>query len=144
MNVEMVCERYSEGWKSEEGGWIVRFLFLGWLDSLAVLACDNLNLLSLDHLVRLHLERRVLDYERPDVVTQTVRFQMALKDERLGWIEQYSGFTEIHTLRVVLVLTCLTMVSAKDLSNYKGKSTMVSGITWNSCSQTCWRTFIAS
>ena len=26
-----------------------------------------------------------------------------------------------HTLRVVLVLTCLTMVSAKDLSNCKNK-----------------------
>lgn len=35
-----------------------------------------------------------------------------------------------HTLRVVLVLTCLTMVSAKDLSNYrdKEKSTTVSDI----------------
>ena len=105
------------------------YLFLGWLDSLAVLAGNDLNLLSLNHLVRLHLERGVLDYERPDIVAQAVRFQMALEDKRLVWIvDCWSP----HTLRVVLVLTCLTMVSAKDLSNYKdeGKSTIVCDMMW--------------
>ena len=59
-------------------------LFLGRFNSLAVLASDDLNLLSLDHLIRLHLERRVLDYERPDVVTQAVRFKVALEGGRLA------------------------------------------------------------
>ena len=55
-------------------------LFLAWLDGLAVLASDDLNLLSLDHLVGLHLERGVLDDERPDIVTKTVSLEMALKE----------------------------------------------------------------
>ena len=118
-------------------------LFLGWLDSLAVLASDDLNLLSLNHLVRLHLERGVLDYERPDVVTQAVRFQVTLEDQRLvkianRWLP--------HTLRVVLVLTCLTMVSAKDLSNCKeeGKLAIACEVMWSMGLQTCWRTFMAN
>ena len=62
---------------------MIHRLLLGWLDSLAVLASDDLNLLSLDHLVRLHLERGVLDYECPDVITQAVRFKVTLQDQRL-------------------------------------------------------------
>ena len=109
--------------KGEEDGWIVHCLLLGWLDSLAVLAGDDLNLLSLNHLVRLHLERGILDYERPDVVAQAIRFQVALEGQRLVRIVNRCL---PHTLRVVLVLTCLTIVSARDLSNYKdkGKSTI--------------------
>lgn len=67
----------------EYRGWIVHRLFLGRLDSLTVLASDDLNLLSLNHLVRLHLERGVLDYECPDIVTQAVRFQVTLEGQRL-------------------------------------------------------------
>ena len=63
-------------------GRTVHCLFLGGLDSLAVLASNDLNLLSLNHFVRLHLERRILHYECPDVVTQAVRFQVALKGRR--------------------------------------------------------------
>jgi hypothetical protein len=62
----------------------VRSLFLGRLDSLAVLASDDLNLLGLNHLVRLHLEGGVLDYERPDVVAKAIRFEVALNGERLA------------------------------------------------------------
>ena len=40
----------------------------------------------MDHLIRLHLERRVLDYERPDVVAQAVRLEVTLKDKRLAWM----------------------------------------------------------
>lgn len=69
---------------------------------------------------------------------------MTLGDERLLWMMKDIWLP--HTLRVVLVLTCLTMVSAKDLSNYKnkGKSMAASDITWNVCLQTCWRTFMAN
>ena len=75
----------SEGLKGEERGGVYS-LFLGWLDSLAVLASYDLNLLGMDHLIRLHLERRVLDYERPDVVAQAVRLEVTLKDKRLAWM----------------------------------------------------------
>ena len=44
-------------------------LFLGGFNSLAVLASNDLNLLSLDHLAGLHLERGILDDERPDIIT---------------------------------------------------------------------------
>jgi hypothetical protein len=77
----MLCKGYNEGWKRE----LSIVLFLGWFDSLAVLASNDLNLLSLNHLVRLHLERGVLDYERPDVVAEAVRLQVTLKGE--SWYE---------------------------------------------------------
>ena len=43
-------------------------------------------------------------------------------------------------------MTSLTMVSAKDLSNYKDKrkSTIACDAMWSMGSQTCWRTFMAS
>ena len=53
---------------------IVHSLLLGWLDGLAVLASDDLNLLSLNHFVGLHLEGWIFDYECPDIVTQAVGF----------------------------------------------------------------------
>jgi hypothetical protein len=68
-----------------EGG-IDHCLFLGRLDSLTVLASNDLNLLCVNHLVRLHLEIGVFDYERPDIVTQAVSFQVTLKDA--GWHER--------------------------------------------------------
>ena len=48
------------------------------LDGVAVLACDDLDFRRGDDLVRLHLERRVLDDERPYVVTKPVRVKVAL------------------------------------------------------------------
>ena len=49
-----------------------------------------------------------------------------------GWYERRRWYLVTkQTLRVVLVLTCLTIVSAKDLSNYKsGKSAFAFDITW--------------
>lgn len=64
-------------------GRIVRSLFLGRLNSLTVLASNDLDLLSGNHLVRLHLERRILDDECPDIITQTIGFQMTLEDGKL-------------------------------------------------------------
>ena len=121
----------------------MRSLFLGRLDSLAVLASDDLNLLGLNHLVRLHLEGGVLDDERPDVVAQAIRFEVALNDEMLARRIK-AGYP--HTLRVVLVLTCLTMVSAKDLSNYENRkgSADLPDTMWNTGLQTCCRTFMAN
>ena len=56
-------------------------LLLPCLDGVAVLARDDLDLGRRDYLVRLHLERRVLDDERPHVVTQAVRVQVTLWGE---------------------------------------------------------------
>lgn len=53
-------------------------LLLALLDGVAVLARHDLDLRRGDDLVRLHLELRVLDDERPHVVAQAVRVQVAL------------------------------------------------------------------
>ena len=79
----MLRKGYNEGLKRK----LSTVLFLGGFDSLAVLASDDLNLLGLNHLVGLHLERRVLDYERPDVVTEAVRLQVTLRGAKVGMEE---------------------------------------------------------
>lgn len=66
-----------------------------------------------------------------------------------------SGGGEGHTLRLVFVLTCLTMVSARDLSNCEGCGVkdgwrvrredacrVMRRQRWGT--HTCWRTFMAS
>lgn len=53
-------------------------LLLALLDGVAVLARHDLDLRRGDDLVRLHLELRVLHDERPHVVAQAVRVQVAL------------------------------------------------------------------
>ena len=58
--------------------WSVATLFLAGLDGVAVLTCDNFDLLCRDHFVGFHFEGGVLDDERPDVVTETVCVQMTL------------------------------------------------------------------
>ena len=68
---------------------------------------------------------------------------MTLRDQRLvGTINCWLP----RTLRVVLVLTCLTIVSAKDLSNCKDKTgqRLRMNVMWNMGLQTCWRTFMAN
>ena len=70
---------------------------------------------------------------------------MTLKGERLVVDGEGENWFP-HTLRVVLVLTCLTMVSARDLSNWKDKekSMTVWDAMWKVDWQTCWRTFMAN
>ena len=54
-------------------------LLLAWLHRVAVLTRYDLDLLRGDHLVRLHLEGRVLHDERPHVVTESVGLQVTLQ-----------------------------------------------------------------
>ena len=72
------------------------------------------------HLVRLHFKGRVFYDERPDVVAESVRVQMTLFTNEDGTLDSnaHEQASETLTLRFVFVFTCLTMVSASDLSNY--------------------------
>lgn len=47
-------------------------------DCVTVSARDNLNLGTADHLVGLHLERRVRDNEGPHVIAKTIGLEMTL------------------------------------------------------------------
>ena len=60
------------------------------LDGVAVLAGNDLDLRRGHHLVRLHLERRILDDERPHVVAETVRVQVTLWCESPEWYREKS------------------------------------------------------
>ena len=54
-------------------------LLLPGLDGVAVLAGDDLDFRRGDELVRLHLERRAFDDERPYVVAQAVGVEVTLR-----------------------------------------------------------------
>ena len=60
------------------GGGLALSLLLALLDRVAVLAGYDLDLRRGDDLVRLHLELRVLHDERPHVVAEAVRVEVAL------------------------------------------------------------------
>ena len=68
-------ERERRGWRMGGGG---LSLLLALLDRVAVLASYDLDLRRGDDLVRLHLELRVLHDERPHVVAEAVRVEVAL------------------------------------------------------------------
>jgi hypothetical protein len=90
--------------------------FLPCLNSISILACNDLDSRSIHYFVRLHLERRVLNDERPHIITETIGMKMSLYSSLLirCTIEEID---QRHTLSVVFVLTCFTIVSARDLSN---------------------------
>lgn len=90
------------------------------LNRVAVLARNDLYPRRRDHFVPLHLERRLLNDERPHVITITVRVEVSLCSNDAYGLMRESGLTtgrESRTLSVVFALTCFTIVSARDLSN---------------------------
>lgn len=56
----------------------VTTLFLAGLNGISVLTCYDFDLLSRDHFVGFHFEGSVLDYECPNIVTETVSMQVTL------------------------------------------------------------------
>ena len=69
-------------------------------------------------LVRFHLERRIFHQERPHVIAQSVGMEMTLFAVwAAGPCAESNG--KRRTFKVVFVLTCFTMMSARDLSNWK-------------------------
>ena len=126
-------------------GRIVHSLFLGRFDSLAVLASNDLDLLSRNHLVPLHLERRTLDDKCPDIVTQTVGFQMALEDGKSVWRVRGKLMAKTH-LEGRLGLDLLDHSIRQRFVKLRGRGKLrnLSNTVWNVGLQTCWRTFIAN
>jgi hypothetical protein len=59
-------------------------LLIRGFNSISVLACDYLDSLGVDYFVRLHLKCRVLYYERPYIVAESVRVQVTLADSGKG------------------------------------------------------------
>jgi hypothetical protein len=94
----------------------LRLLLLVAFDSLAVLASNNFDTWRADTLIGFHLERGVLDDERPDVIAEPVGVEMALESQ-VSSKDSDGGQQGRLTLSDVFAFTCLTIVSARLLSN---------------------------
>lgn len=66
----------------DHGSYRQQRLFLAGFNGITILASNNFYPARANHLVRLHLERRVSDDEGPHIVTETVGAEMALGDRR--------------------------------------------------------------